>query len=87
MCSSLDTEKKNIPNTTKKRHRVSICSSCAKVFSCKCKHSKCKQSRYLVTSAGNWASIEEKFSHKIMGRFRLLMYIRKVNERLKQYEE
>jgi len=63
--------------------RVSICSYCAKSSGCS---KKCKEnhSRYLATSAGHWVSIQNKYKYKVMGRYRLKMYIRKCDEDIRK---
>ena len=60
--------------------RVSICSGCAKTT---CKSKSCSNKhRYLCTSAGHWVSIQRQYKYKILGGYRLKMYIRKCDKNI-----
>jgi len=63
--------------------RISICSYCAKSSGCskKCNGKHC---RYLATSAGHWVSIQRKYKYKVMGGYRLKMYIRKCDKDIRK---
>ena len=62
--------------TISSTRRVLICSYCAKSSGCAKKCNE-KHGRYLATSAGYWASIQRKYKYRVMGGYRLKMYIRK----------
>lgn len=63
------------------RHtRVTICATCAKTTGCKHHH-------YLCTSAGNWVDTKKKYKWKIMGRYRLTLWLRKQDTALKNSDE
>ena len=62
----------------KKKSHVNICVICAKTSGCDC------QSYHLCTSAEYWFEIKKKYSNKIMGKYRLILYIRKINSNLKK---
>lgn len=63
--------------------RISICSYCAKSSGCskKCNEKHC---RYIATSAGHWVYIKRKYKYKVMGGYRLKMYIRKCDENIRK---
>lgn len=55
----------------RKSARVSICTSCAKISGCLC-NSDC-----VSTSAEYWLKIKSKYRFKIMGKYRLILYIKR----------
>lgn len=63
--------------------RISICSYCAKSSGCSEKCNE-KHGRYLSTSAGHWVSIQRKYKYKVMGGYRLKMYIRKCDKEIRK---
>lgn len=58
------------------RHkRVTVCGHCAKTTGC-------YHNIQLCTSAGNWSRIKKKYKWKIMGRYRLIRWVRKQNKEI-----
>lgn len=55
-----------------RNRRVTICSLCARTKGC-----SCDRSRSVCTSAGYWVELKKKYRWKIMGRYRLSLYIQK----------
>jgi hypothetical protein len=64
--------------SVKRKSHVNICVVCAKTSNCKC------QAYHLCTSAEYWVKTKERYSHKIMGKYRLILHIRKINYMLKK---
>lgn len=58
--------------------RVTVCVQCAKTGCTNKKHN-----RHLCTSAGYWYDIKKKYNSKIMGGYRLAMWVHKQDEKLK----
>lgn len=64
----------------KKYSRVNICVECGKILCYKNNH------HYVCTSAGNWYNIKKKYKYKVLGNFRLKLYIKKCKiESWKEY--
>ena len=61
----------------KSNKRVTICAICAKT-NCTDKNHR----RHLCTSAGYWVEVKKKYNWKIMGRYRLALWIRKEDARI-----
>lgn len=57
--------------------RVTICGQCAKTTGC-------RHNRHLCTSAGHWSDIKKKYKWKIMGRYRLTMWVWKQNKEIRE---
>jgi hypothetical protein len=76
-------KKKNKPNPKViidgyilcRNKRVNICSYCART-------SGCNHGRHLSTSAGYWYDKKKEYKWKIMGSYRLTLWIRKQNNML-----
>lgn len=60
-----------------RNRRVTICAYCTKT-------SGCKHYDYICTSAGHWSDTKKKYKWKIMGRYRLTLWVRKQNVELKK---
>lgn len=66
----------------KKDSRVTICIKCGKLLCHKHNH------QYMCTSAQNWYNIKKKYKYKVLGNYRLKLYIRKCElETRKEYIE
>ena len=66
----------------KKNSKVSICVKCGKLLCNKHNH------QYMCTSAENWYNIKKKYKYKVLGNYRLKLYIRKRElETSKEYIE
>lgn len=59
--------------------RVTICAQCAKTSCANKKHH-----RYICTSAGYWYDIKKQYNWKIMGHYRLTMWVHKKEDELKK---
>ena len=55
----------------KRDSRVNICAKCGKLLCYKHNH------RYICTSAGNWYNIKKEYKYKVLGKYRLKLYIKK----------
>jgi hypothetical protein len=55
-----------------RNNRVNICVRCAKTSGCNHRNRK-----RICTSAGHWSDIKKKYKWKIMGRYRLTLWVRK----------
>lgn len=55
----------------KKDSRVNICVECGKISCYKHNH------QHICTSAGNWYNIKKKYKYKVLGNYRLKLYIKK----------
>tara|TARA_B110000908_G_C9816201_1_gene255140 strand:+ start:97 stop:450 length:354 start_codon:yes stop_codon:yes gene_type:complete len=61
----------------KRNKSITICAICAKT-NCTDKNHR----RQLCTSAGYWVEIKKRYNWKIMGRYRLALWIRKEDARI-----
>jgi hypothetical protein len=61
---------------TYRNSRLSICAKCATTTCMNPKH------RYICTSAGYWFDIKKKYNWKIMGHYRLVLWVRKQDAKL-----
>lgn len=66
-----------------KNARITICVLCAKTLYSNTSHCKCVRNQRICTSAGYWVKIKKKYMYKVMGHYRLVLYIRKMETGLK----
>lgn len=60
----------------KRNSRVCICSVCARM--------QCVHRKYLHIMAGDFVDLKKKYRYKIMGRYRMALYIRKTMNKIKE---
>ena len=60
----------------KKDSKVTICVECGKILCYK------HIGDYVCTSAGNWYNIKKKYKYKVLGKYRLKLYIKKCKNRI-----
>jgi hypothetical protein len=61
--------------------RVNICATCAKVGCCSLDHRA-----NLCTSAGFWYDTKKKYRWKIMGRYRLTLWVREQDKKIRRID-
>jgi hypothetical protein len=64
----------------KKNARILICIKCASSLYCEC------DSFNLCTTYEHWCRVQKKYKYKIMGKYRLIRYLKKFNKKLKKKE-